>query len=69
MSDSIGIALIAFIVFFLGGLFTAIMVANVKYWLDQKAEAKKITILPDGKGGYVHLPPGVKYIPLHKKAE
>jgi hypothetical protein len=64
MSAVIGIGVIIFVPSFLLGLFIAMAIENVKYWLDQRAEEKKITILPDGKGGYVALPRGVTYIPI-----
>lgn len=67
MSDTIGISIIVFVVSFIIGIFLAIVVQNIKYWLDQRAEAKKITILPDGKGGHITLPPGITYFPMKEE--
>ena len=67
MSEAIGMGIIAFVVSFILGWFIALATENIKYWLDQRAEAKTWTILPDGKGGYVTLPPGVKYISIQNR--
>lgn len=64
MIDIIGVGVIIFIVSFIIGVFIAVVIQNIRYWLDRKAEAKKIIILPDGKGGYITLPKGATYIPI-----
>lgn len=69
MGDTIGIGIIVFATSFIMGWFIALVVLNIKYWLDKKAEAKQTILLKMPDGNWVTLPPGVKYIPITSQKE
>jgi hypothetical protein len=69
MGDAIGIGIITLAVSFIMGWFIALVVSNINYWLDQKAEAKQTTLLKMPNGKWVTLPPGIKYIPMPTEKE